>query len=132
MMAIRGNIKYRTRKPLGKKPPVFFTGGYSGKTKNNHKITFDWTESYGTATVLDDGYVEIEMTLRDFDWEFTINNSDSEAKPEELTPEVLSNLELTDVSYECYADENEEEFVHLDLVEFAVYDYHDKEGKVYR
>ena len=29
-----GYIKYVTRKPIGKKPYVFLTGGYSGTTKD--------------------------------------------------------------------------------------------------
>lgn len=119
---MRGYIKYVTRKPLGKKPAIFSTGGYSGKTKDGKEIIFDWLDSYGRATVREDGHVEIEVDLCNFDEEFTVDSSDKNSGADKLTPESLTAITLTEVFYECFADEEEEDFIYLDVVEFAVYD----------
>lgn len=117
-----GYIKYVSRKPIGKKPYVFSTGGYSGTTKDGKGIIFDWCETYGYATVREDGHVEIEADLRCFDEEFTIDSSEKGSGADNLAPETLTTIELTEVFYECFLDEQEEEFVYLDVVEFSVYD----------
>lgn len=120
---MRGHIKYVSRKPLGKKPEIFSTGGYSGKTANGDVVIFDWCETVGHATVREDGHVEIVANLRDFDMEFTTTSSTPELSEEKVTPELLTALELTEVFYEAFADQHEEQFVYMDVVEFSIYEF---------
>jgi hypothetical protein len=108
-----GYIKYVTRKPIGKKPYVFSTY-IIPTTKDGKRIIFDWCETYGYATVREDGHVEIEADLRCFDEEFTIDSSEKGSGADSLTPETLTTIELTEVFYECFLDE-QEEFVYLDM-----------------
>lgn len=117
-MNFRGYIKYVSRKPVGKKPEIFTTGGYSGVNKDGVEIMFDWEEFSAGATVLEDGRIEIEAHLRGFDTEFF---KDSNETIKSITAEELAKLNLTEVFYECYEDQNEENFIYLDVVEFVLY-----------
>ena len=51
-----------------------------------------------------------------------MDSSEKGSGADNLTPETLTTIELTEVFYECFLDEQEEEFVYLDVVEFSVYD----------
>lgn len=119
---MRGYIKYVSREPVNQKPAHFATGGYSVRNTNGDLIAFDWSEMVGASTVLEDGRVEIEARLRDFDIEL-YDSSNSGVKDILTIPlSRLASMELVEAYNECYKDQDDEETVLLDVVEFLLFD----------
>lgn len=128
---MRGYIKYVSRKPVQAKPEIFSTGGYSGTTLDGKEVMFDWLETRANAEIRPDGRLVIEAELRDFDEEFTLDSSNKEAIVDGVTPELLTSLKLTEVFYECYADDMEN-FIYLDVVEFGIYDWNTEKTHLFK
>lgn len=113
-------IIYRSKEPVHKKPAVFSTGGYAVETPDKKTIIFDWISFYANTNILEDGRIEIRATLDGFDTEFTDDSSDEGTNTKTLTAKELTSMTLTEVTYDCYADTAEEEFIALDVVEFMI------------
>lgn len=113
-----GTIRYRTREKIDRKPEIFTTGGYTGVDKDGKEIIFDWCDMYAFVEELDDGRMEIEVTLKNFDIEFLRDSNEITS----ISARELSKLNLNEIFYECYLDKEEEGFVELDIIEFIIYD----------
>lgn len=115
-------IIYRSKEPIHKKPAIFSTGGYAAETADGKSVVFDWITFYGNSTILDDGRIEIIATHDGFDTDFTEPISDDSLNAKTLTAKELASMTLTDVTYECFADDAEEEPIELTVVEFNLMD----------
>lgn len=119
-MILDAQITYRSKEPVHKKPAIFSTGGYAVETQDKKTIIFDWLNWHGDSSILEDGRIEIRAYHDLFDTDFTIDSSDEGIDINALTSKELTRMLLTDVTYECFADDAEEEPIDLIVTEFLI------------
>lgn len=119
-MITNGYLKYVSKEPVHQKPAIFTSGGYSVETKDKKTVVFDWLDMYANTEILEDGRIKIEVERQNFDSEFTATSNDMLI--DTLTPNQSTSMTLEEVFYECFKDENEQEPMDLDLIEFSVED----------
>jgi len=111
-------ITYRSENPCNIKPEIFTTGGYTVK-KGDKEITFDFEDM--TANIrFENGYLYIDSMQKHLD-----ETTSDGINPEELD-KILRSVkkeDFTEVFYECYADQEEKNFIKLLPESIVFYDY---------
>lgn len=118
---MRGVVVLRSLEPVKEKPAIYSIGGFTAISEDGREYHFDWCESYTSCEHDEGGRLIFESDLRNFDDEYFKDSS--EVNIDELTPEFITSSKLKEVYYECFEDENEENFVHLEIVGFGVQEW---------
>ncbi len=127
---LRANIKYVTREAIKVKPDNFTTGGYTVVNPDGGLICFDWSEMSANSKILEDGKVEIEADLKDFDWEAYEENEKHITNLLSIPIYKITEFNIDEVYYECsIGNDEQEKSIELDLIEFSLYDSYS--GKSY-
>lgn len=129
LSSVRGYINYCSKEKVKNEPKIFSTGGYRVLDEKNQEILFDFNLSESGCEILEDGRLKIDVSLREFDADFFEESNKSIEELDKITPELLASFKLLEVYYECFADDNEEEFIELEVVDFCIEDV--KKGKDY-
>lgn len=127
-MGIKAEIILRSINPMVEKPAIFSIGGFSAISKDGKHYSFDWNES-ATGCVNDEqGRMIFEADLKDFETDcYEEENLKAGVKPEDLTVEFIISSKLTEVFFECYETEVEEDFIQLEVVSFKIFEWIDNE-----
>jgi|GEM_PF-5850118 len=117
---MQAKLTFRSEQPLSVKPEVFTCGGYSVVDKNGNTIPFDWDQLTGNSDIDGEGYWVVEV-----DHQFFASAHDDEyleigLDPKDVTAELLTKLQLTEVNYQCYLDPEETTFVPVILTSFEI------------
>lgn len=123
-MKIDAIIKFKSRAKVINKPITFYLGGFASEEKGGRYLTFDWTMKTSDTKVDEDGYLIVEMFLRDFDKEF-VESSNEEFEFDEINAGFIKNLTLSHIEYECFISPaiDKEINILLNIEEFSLYQY---------
>lgn len=120
--AMRAEVVLRSIAPLAECPLIFSVGSFGVKTKDGRRFRFDWCQSRTDVNNDKEGRMVFVADLRIFDVDYFIDSCEEDnILLEELTLDFITNSQLEEVLYECYINENKEEYIRLELEAFAVY-----------
>lgn len=124
---MRGYVQMISRGKVSEKPEIWTLGGFGVDLINGDRINFDWNESYSGAE-FDNGHLVMDCELRDFAYDvFGDEYLELGFTHEQICGALLASGLLDEVYYECFADQEEEQFIFMDLVSFTI----DDGGKEY-
>ena len=111
-------ITYKSENPCNAKPEIFTTGRYT-ITNNGNDVHFDFEDSFAEFR-FENGYMYIYSLQKNLD----------KIVSEGISSEELDNIlrsakkeDFTEIYYECYADQEEQNFIKLIPESIAFYDF---------
>jgi hypothetical protein len=126
-MILRGNIVLRSKNPMRKSDmKIFSIGGFAAIDSQEREFCFDWTSYEASVIELEDGHLEIDVDLREFDEEFWQDSNEENGFEKEYTdPSFIVNSQLVEVSYEAFENEVTGPLNPFEVVEFTLHEWVD-------
>ena len=116
-MITRMHVTMRSVKPTGITPKIFSLGSFTA-VKEGRKFTFDFTDSEYEFSHDDEGHLNIDILLRNFD-----EDSFGPQKEIDRLMRRLEKEDFTEIFYECYEDEEEEGEIQMKVLTATFFDF---------
>lgn len=120
---MRATIVLRSGAPVSDMPAVFTVGGYAGITVEGRGFSFDWNESCTSVETDEQGRMVFTSDLKDFEeGDFVEGNREDGVEQSEITAKFITSARLSEVYYECYLVDNEDDqvLIPLDIIKFGL------------